>query len=386
MVERISCRVFLVLLIFYNGHAATFKFPRVSVLLKKFPASGVNAYHMSQELFQEMKLEFTAAEQVVPGSPERSPRIPRNIGNGSAEPVRNLDNDPEPAPDWPQALKTWGKAWDLHIYLFVAIYILLAATAGIALVYDVLTKQDIKGLKLTLYLTLVFIGCSRAVILFVDPYSSRGTLNYRATYITWSSGFPSILAALGLLLLVFMDVTKMDLVPPRFQKLSAALGLMVFNFLVNFITDLTILLTERILSLIIICRVYFLTFGLILAIGFLSIGFRFSRSAIENIYGDTGIKRLRILAFVTSALNLLFLGIQVYSFIQFDFGKTPRAWPWYAVQTLLRTLEVIICFVMFCILFNHRINAFVACWRNPLQKKSGNAVLPFVPETLKSGH
>lgn len=382
MVVKRKNRLFLFLLIiFYIENAATFKRPP-STLPKKFRVSEKNT--MSQEPFPYETSEDKGSEAVssLPGhvakaQPERSPRIPRNLDSSSPEPEIKAENIPEPVPDWPVAFKTWGKAWNLHMYLFFSIYVFLATIAVIALAHDLLTNHDMKGLKLTIYLTVLFIGCSRAVILFTDPYSSRGTLNYRAAYITWSLGFPCILTALGLLLLVFMEVTKMDLIPPRFQKLSTALGLMFFNLLVNFMIDLILLLTERVLVLKIICRSYFLIFGFVLSMGFLFIGFRFSRSAVEGIYGDKGLTRLRVLAFILSALNLLFLGIQIYSILQVDSTEISLPWPWYAVQTSLRALEASICLVMFCIIFNNRVGGLATCWRKVLPNRSRNAVLPF---------
>ena len=384
MVVKLKSCLFLFLLItLYIENAATFK-RRPNILPKKFPVSERNV--MLQEPFSNGASEYrdkgknalsSLPEHVVRAQPERSPRIPRNVDSSAAEPEIKAENKPEPVPDWPIAFKTWGKAWNLHMYLFLAIYILLAAIAVIALAHDLLTNHAMKGLKLTLYLTLLFIGCSRAVILFIDPYSSRGTLNYHAAYITWSLGFPCILTALGLLLLVFMEVTKMDLIPPRFQKLSTALGLMFFNLLVNFVIDVILLLTEKVLLLKIICRSYFLIFGFILTMGFLFIGFRFSRSAVESIYGDKGLTRLRAFAFILSALNLLFLGIQIYSIIQFDSTEISLPWPWYALQTSLRGLEASICLLMFCIIFNNRVGMLVSCWRKVLPNRFRNAVLPF---------
>ena len=302
----------------------------------------------------------------------------------NAEPKKTVDTNPEPGPDWPRAFETWGKAWDLHIYLFAVLYIVIIATSVIGLAYDVLTSHGIKALKLTLYLSLLFLGCSRAIILFVDPYSSRGTLDLYGVYITWSLGFPCVLAALSLLLLVFADVTKMNLAPPRFQKLSSALGVMVFNLVMVLVTDIVLLFTQNGFILLIICHVYFLIVGLILTAGFLLVGFQISNNSAASIYGDTRLSRLRVLAFITAVLNLLFLGVHIYSVIAFGFGETPHAWPWYAVQTSLRALEVSMCVVMFFIVFNNRISLSVACLRNMISNRFGNGVSPFplaIPKT-----
>ena len=272
----------------------------------------------------------------------------------------------EPRPQWSTAIKIWGKAWYLHIYLFAVVYISIAVTSGVGLVDDVLSGQSIKGLKLALYLSLLFFGFSRAMILLVDPYSSLGTLEPLSAYIMWSLGFPCVLTALGLLLLVFIDATNMvNVAPPRFQKLYTALGVMVVSAIIAVGTDLIFLLTQKLFILMIICHLYFVLFGVILTIGFFRVGFKLSSNSAANIYGDTGLQKLRYLVFITAVLNLLFTGTQVYSAVlNFNLHSDgPGAWPWYAVQTTLRALEVNMCVVMLFTVFNNRVKTSAACWR-----------------------
>ena len=312
-----------------------------------------------------------------------SARIRRGISTRtSAEPAQIPDTNPEPRPEWSTAIQIWGKTWYLHIYLSAVVYISIAVTSGVGLVDDVLSGHSIKGLKLALYLSLLFFGFSRAIILFVDPYSSLGTLEPLSAYITWSLGFPCVLTALGLLLLVFIDATNMmNVAPPRFQKLSTALGVMVVNAIIAVGTDIIFLLIQELFILMIICHLYFVFFGVILTIGFLRVGFQLSSNSAASIYGDTGLQRLRYLVFITAVLNLLFTGTQVYSTV-FNFhlqSNAPGAWPWYAVQTTLRALEVSMCVVMLFIAFNNRVKTSPACWRI-FPNRFRNTVSPFRPD------
>ena len=344
---------------------------------KTYGLLSVKNQNHKETLFAVQNVQARNLQHYSFSSPGRSPRFPRDIGTTSAEPENPVETNPEPGPDWPSAFQTWGKAWDVHVYLFAVLYTLTAGTSAIGLTHDVLANHGIKGLKLTLYLTLLFIGCLRATIMFIDPYSSRGTLGLINTYIAWSLGFPCVLAALGLLLLVFVDVTKMNFAPPRFQKLSTALGVMVFNVFMVLATDLVFLLTRKGFVLLIICHVYFLLLGLILTAGFIRVGFQISSNSAADIYGDTGLARLRILSFISAALNLLFLGVQVYSVIQLDvLSDTPGAWLWYAVQTSLRALELSMCVVMLFIVFNNRVRSPRVRWKCFLPNRFRNAVSP----------
>lgn len=328
-------------------------------------------------------------------NPDIFPRFRRDSNTGTsaeiipAEPEPTdvtPETNPEPGPEWSTAFQTWGKAWDLHIYLFAVIYILIAVTSGVGLADDVLTNHRKKGLKLTLYLTFLFLGCSRAIILFVDPYSSQGILEFFSAYITWSLGFPCVLTALGLLLLVFVDATNMmHIAPLRFQKLSAALGVMLLNVIIVLGTDIVFLFTQKVVALIIICHVYFVSLGIILTAGFFRIGFHISSNSAASIYGDTGLQRLRILAFITAVLNLLFIGTQVYSVFDFVLrSDAPSAWSWYALQTSLRVLEVSMCVVMLFIVFNNKVRSPASRLRN-LRNRFRNAVSPFRAEAANSG-
>lgn len=314
-------------------------------------------------------------------------RLRRGISTRtSAEPEEIPETNPEPRPVWSAAIRTWGKTWDLHIYLFSVVYILIAVTSAVGLVDDVLAGHRIKGLKLALYLSLLFFCFSRAIILLVDPYSSSGTLDPFSVYITWSMGFPCVLTALGLLLLVFIDATDMtNVTPPRFQKLSTALGVMVINAIVVVVTDIIFLLIQKLFVLIIICHLYFVFFGVILTIGFFRVGFQLSSNSAASLYGDTGLQRLRFLVFITAVLNLLFIGTQVYSAVlNFSLhSDVPGAWPWYAVQTTLRALEVSMCVVMLFIAFNNRVKTSAACW-SVLPNGFRNAVSPFRREIISS--
>ena len=360
--------VLLLLIILSNKLPATAELHRILHRENK----SQNLIHLSQKHTRaslNIRIDHSENSGFLPRNQESSAQNITSIRirrGTSAESAQIADTNPEPRPEWSTAIKIWGKAWYLHIYLFAVVYISIAVTSGVGLVDDVLSGQSIKGLKLALYLSLLFFGFSRAMILLVDPYSSLGTLEPLSAYIMWSLGFPCVLTALGLLLLVFIDATNMvNVAPPRFQKLSTALGVMVVNAIIAVGTDIIFLLTQKLFILMIICHLYFVLFGVILTIGFFRVGFKLSSNSAANIYGDTGLQRLRYLVFITAVLNLLFTGTQMYSAVlNFNLHSDgPGAWPWYAVQTTLRALEVSMCVVMLFTVFNNRVKTSAACWR-----------------------
>ncbi|XP_078368541.1 uncharacterized protein LOC144652403 [Oculina patagonica] len=391
MLEEKARTVLLLLILFSNERSVTIGLRRS---LQRDNHSQ-NRIHLSRQYFKPLRqsLKSKTGDEKNFGFPSinrlhKLVYLAKNINTNrnrreistraSAEPEQIPDSNPEPRPEWQTAIPTWGRAWGLHIYLFAVVYILIAVTSGVGLAVDVLTNHGIKGLKLALYLTFLFFGFSRAIILLVDPYNSQGILDSFSTYLTWSLGFPCVLTALGLLLLVFVDATNMmNIAPPRFQKLSTALGVMAVNVITVVGTDLAFLLTQKLLALVVICHVYFVFFGVFLAAGFFRVGFQLSSNSAASIYGDTGLQRLRFLVFITAVLNLIFIGTQVYSVFDFVLGSgAPSAWPWYAVQTSLRALEVSMCVVMLLITFNNRVRSPAARLRN-LPNRFRVAVSPF---------
>ena len=389
MIKDKAKAVLLLLIIFLNRLPVTAELRQILHRENKLQ----NLIHLSRKHTTarlNIRINRTENSGILPTNQESSAqnitstRIQRGISTRtSAEPEQIPDTNPGPRPEWSTAIQTWGKAWYLHIYLFAVVYITIAVTSGFGLVDDVLSGQSIKGLKLALYLSLLFFGFSRAIILLVDPYSSLGTLEPLSAYVTWSLGFRCVLTALGLLLLVFIEATKMvNVAPPRFQKLFTALGVMVVNAIISMGTDIIFLQIQKLFILMIICHLYFVLFGVILTIGFFRVGFQLSSNSAASIYGDTGLQRLRYLVFVTAVLNLLFTGAQVYSAV-FNFNLHsggPGAWPWYAVQTTLRALEVSMCIVMLLIIFNNRVKTSAACWRI-FPNRFRNTVSPFRPVT-----
>ena len=316
MMKEKAKAVLLLLIILSNKLPATAELHRILHRENK----SQNLIHLSQKHTRaslNIRIDHSENSGFLPINQESSAQNITSIRirrGTSAESAQIADTNPEPRPEWSTAIKIWGKAWYLHIYLFAVVYISIAVTSGVGLVDDVLSGQSIKGLKLALYLSLLFFGFSRAMILLVDPYSSLGTLEPLSAYIMWSLGFPCVLTALGLLLLVFIDATNMvNVAPPRFQKLYTALGVMVVSAIIAVGTDLIFLLTQKLFILMIICHLYFVLFGVILTIGFFRVGFKLSSNSAASIYGDTGLQKLRYLVFITAVLNLLFTGTQVYS-------------------------------------------------------------------------
>jgi hypothetical protein len=189
---------------------------------------------------------------------------------------------------------------------------------------------------------------SRAILLFVDPYNSQGLAHGVPYFIVWSIGFPFILSAFSLLLLALVDTTRIDLTPPRFQNLFILTLVSVSHLIIVFITDMISIRFLETKLLLFVCQVYLSLFGLSLSIGFLYVARKLAQHT-DNV-SPGKIKRLQCLVYMSAVVGLCLVGVQVYSAtsvfgVLSDIREIPP-WPWLALQTCARSIEISMCLVI----------------------------------------
>lgn len=194
-----------------------------------------------------------------PTGEAEEPATPEPISVGEPE------QWPEPGPNWAIAFEEWGQAWPLHIYLFAVCYTIIALT-GIRQVVQL--YGTLKMTSLSLNVLLVVFGILRAVSLFIDPYMSTGVIPFQASRVLWSMSLPCLTSAFSFLLLVLLDTTKMTMGPPRFQKFSSIVSVTVIDFALVVITDTSVFLFPEAKPLLVVCQTLFITWGLLLAVGY----------------------------------------------------------------------------------------------------------------------
>ena len=291
--------------------------------------------------------------------------------NGSTSESKQAAAQPEPVPEWKAAIDEWGWAWYLHVYLFAVLYTYVAIFALVVTVLKLFSgvKKAKSGLRLSLHISLFLFSVTRALVLSIDPYGSQGIMGVIVTYVLWSVGFPIIITSYGLVLLVLFDTTKLSLAPPKYQNSFVALGIMGVNFMVVSVTDVIVLLYAGSTVLIIICQTYLSLAGLAFTAGFIWVAYKIWTRVAATIRKDNKLKRLLALIILAVVISISLVGVQIYAAVAV-FGIDSEAtlsnpWPWYAMQTCLRILELGMCVVIFRLFSSgtSRVNKFT--WKYP---------------------
>ena len=282
-----------------------------------------------------------------------------NSTNANTEPEPNPENSwPEPGPEWPKAYEQWRDAWPSHTYGFAAVFTLIAVIPPLELFRIYSTQGKKTALKLSILLMIFIFSTTRAIALFVNPYGSRMTLPPLLTRLLFSIGHPCIIAALSLLLLVLIDTTKMDIAPPRFQRVAFIVPVVTVHVFLVVLSDIIVGYYSEAKVLLLFCQVYFLVTGLTLTVGYASVGRKISKNVMSNVNRnrDHKVNRLKHLIIAATVVSALLLGVTIYAaagvFGIYSDVTNVAAWPWWILQTALRVLETAMCVVLLLVSIN----------------------------------
>ncbi|XP_070574588.1 proline-rich transmembrane protein 3-like [Ptychodera flava] len=294
--------------------------------------------------------------------PESEPETqPESDGETEPEPRSEGESWPEPGPNWPTAYIEWKSAWQLHVIGFSLAFGLVAIYSLFCFIYHCRDKRTLSKRVLSLSLSFItmLLCLTRCLSLAINPYGAYGSLPDELSRILWSLGFPSLTSAISTLLLVLLDTTKMSLGPPRFQKFSTILPVIIVHFILVLGADMIVTVYTEMRVLLVLCAAIFILWGALLAIGFFTVAFKLyrnlkaSRSVAKGKGSDNRSARLVHLicgcATVSMATSLTHLYGAVGVFGVYSDVEFVEAWPWWAFQTLQRMEELIISVLIFAL-------------------------------------
>ena len=299
---------------------------------------------------QKRDSQSTGTSSATPeGSPEGSSAEPQTEPTAAPE-----QSWPEPEPDWDEAYTKWQDAWPMHTYGFAAVFTVITMIPPFELLRIHLDKARISPLKSTVLVIIFIFSLTRAITLFVDPYGSTNRFPLVVTQLLFSLGHPCIISALSLLLLVLIDTTKMNIAPPRFQRVQFIIPVVIFHVILVIVTDFVVVYFLEAKVLLLMCQIYFLLLGSLLAIGYVSVGCKIHKNIRANvntkITGDNSMRRLLYLIIACAVASALISILTIYAaagvFGVYSDVEHVEAWPWWIFQTLNRLLETTICIVV----------------------------------------
>lgn len=299
---------------------------------------------------QKRDSQSTGTSSATPeGSPEGSSAESQTQPTAAPE-----QSWPEPEPDWDEAYTKWQDAWPMHTYGFAAVFTVITMIPPFELLRIHLDKARISPLKSTVLFIIFIFSLTRAITLFVDPYGSTNRFPLVVTQLLFSLGHPCIISALSLLLLVLIDTTKMNIAPPRFQRVQFIIPVVIFHVILVIVTDFVVVYFLEAKVLLLMCQIYFLLLGSLLAIGYMSVGWKIHKNIRANvntkITGDNSMRRLLYLIIACAVASALISILTIYAaagvFGVYSDVEHVEAWPWWIFQTLNRLLETTICIVV----------------------------------------
>ena len=277
----------------------------------------------------------------------------------------------EPSPNWLEAIKAWKWLWGVHIYGFGTMFALIAFFGMICLFAGrktIFTRQRVHIAFMNT--ALITTGLIRSLILFWDPYaSSADTSESQLLFciISWGTATACITASFSIMLLIFLETTKTSLGPARLKNLPFLLSITLANVIYLLVSDLVVWFHSQAKVMIFICQFTFATWGLAISVGYSIAGMRMWRN-LKSSLGETffsrklerdskRLKRLFVLMCSASSFGITKFSLSLYAAVGeygvfADIGYV-KSWPWFVVQSMLRTLETLICIFIFLIAFKN---------------------------------
>lgn len=191
----------------------------------------------------------------------------------------------EPEPHWPEAFKQWGPAWHLHVYPVASIFLIVAILTAISMTFYLRDKRLLKQgtLTFTLQCLLLYFTGARSLALFINPYQTVNDMKGPAFNMVWTFALPGLTASFSVLLLVFLDTTKMTLGPPVFQKLWVLLVFTACHFAIVVSSDVVCLYSAVCAPMILFCQILFIVYGGLLSVGYMYTAICLHRKCLSGV-------------------------------------------------------------------------------------------------------
>ena len=283
--------------------------------------------------------------------------------------VNNAKNTwPEPSPEWSSAIEEWGWMWFAHVYGFGGLFALMTLYALSSLYRFRKTFFARQKVHLrVMNFTLMTAGFGRCLALFWNPYTSRESTSVIQNLVlltSWGIATACMTSAFSIMLLIFLETTKTKLGPPKLRNLSLLVSITVANIVYLILSDLVVWFYPKAKVMIFVCHVTLAIWGLAIFVGYFVAGVRMWRNlestvqscSSNNQYSIRDIKKLkRLFVFMSAASTFgvchfsMSLYISVGEFGVFTAESYAKSWPWFAIQTAMRTMELLLSALVFLI-------------------------------------
>lgn len=275
---------------------------------------------------------------------------------------------PEPFPEWTVAIKKWGWMWFAHVYGFGSLFALLTLYAFSSLYRfrKALFARQKVHLRVMSF-TLMAAGFGRSLALFWDPYTSSessSAIQNLVVLTSWGIATACMTSAFSIMLLIFLETTKTKLGPPKLRNLPLLVSITLSNIVYLTMSDLVVWFYPEAKVMIFICHVIFAIWGLAISAGCFVAGFKMWRNLRSTLQAHTSmdqcslrdvkkLKRLFVFMSAASIFGACNFSVSLYISIG-EFGvltseSYAKSWPWFAIQTTMRMMELLLSALIFLI-------------------------------------
>lgn len=316
------------------------------------PTTATNENHLSKErkLIDLGKAEYSRLLARLASSP--SP-LPLSLAETPAvEPEATAEAWPEPGPDWSKAFGEWGVAWEFHVYVFAVIFLGFAVYASYFIGHGLYVGLHQKYLGFCLNIVMLILGFTRAFVLFTDPYHQGNIIHnltgihIGAMRVLWSLASPCLTSADCLVILALLETAKISLVPPKMQKFSVILKIIIMHFTFVLTSDFVVSYVVEAKAMLVFCQVFFISWGSLLGVGYFALGYKLDKKLFSHKEVKSKKELLYIrLIYASGVNNFILCAMFIYSsvgvFGVYSDVEFVDAWSWWAIQTCFRASEVL---------------------------------------------
>ena len=272
--------------------------------------------------------------------------------------VNNQENPgPEPLPDLNgDAANTLGWLWPGHVYLFAVLFVVLTIVTISAMILKRNSIQNKHFVKTVMLCAVVLLSVSRSVILLVDPYLSSGKTSkwwiFGCVLIT-GLGTASLTTSLSILLYITTMSVRITSKYRQFDLACVVSSMTIANF-VFFITSdvVSVKWKDEGRVMLAVCQITFAVWGILVSIGFGTLTYKLRKNARATFEQarfnvtirseEEKLRKLSIFLGIVAITSAMFFALRISEAISGQTSdKYADAWPWWTVQTFLRTLEIV---------------------------------------------
>ncbi|CAI6368437.1 unnamed protein product [Macrosiphum euphorbiae] len=213
--------------------------------------------------------------------------------------------DHSPHPSWDNVcVEQLVWTFNIHAYGFACLFFILSFYAVFSILNIRSQTANKKPYMAAINALLLATGICRAFVLFVDPYNTRRNISSVVTHLTWDLGLCSLVTALSLLQLAYLQLTQLQAGPSNMRRKSVVVtatvlivGVLVPADIVASVDYKLWVLGNAVRILLHIWGIWLCCFFLYLGVKVMTLVKRMPKSVLQNFDSrHKGIMQLGILA------------------------------------------------------------------------------------------